>query len=396
VSTTDATPPAAVRPDDLLDLDSLLSDEERAWRDRVRSFADERIRPHVVGWYEAGGFPPELAGLYGELGVLGMHLDGDGLPGASAVEYGLACMELEAVDSGLRTFASTQGSLSMTAIHHFGSEEQRGEWLPRLAAGEALAAFALTEPEAGSDPAAMATSARRAGGDWVLDGSKRWIGMAGQADVLVVWARTDDGVRGFLVPHDADGISTREITGKLSMRASSQGEIELAACRLPDDAMLPEARGLRAPFTCLGEARLGIVWGSMGAARDSYEAALAYARRREVFGKPIAGFQLTQQKLVEMAIAVNTGSLLALHLGRMKDAGRLRPEQISFGKLNNVRAALAVAREARTVLGGNGVTLEHSPMRHASNLESVLTYEGTGEMHTLILGQAITGESALR
>ena len=362
----------------------------------MREFADEHLRPHVAEWSEQATFPAHLPSLMAELGVLGMHLEGDGLPGASSVEYGLACMELEAVDSGLRTFVSVQGSLAMTAIHHFGSDDQRAEWLAPMAAGEALACFALTEPEAGSDPSSMATFARRDGSDWVLDGHKRWIGMGTRADVAVVWAQTDDGVRGFLVPRDAPGFSARDIMGKLSMRAAVQSELELDRCRLPASAMLPGARGMRGPFTCLGEARYGIVWGSMGAARDAYECALAYAKRREVFGKPIAAFQLTQQKLVEMAIAVNNGSLLALHLGRMKDDGRLRPHQVSFGKLNNVRAALAVAREARTVLGGNGVTLEHSPMRHASNLESVLTYEGTSEIHTLVLGQAITGESALR
>lgn len=396
MSATDAIGPAAVRPHDLLDIDALLSDAERAWRDRVRAFVQEHLRPHVAGWHEAAEFPRELPALMAELGVLGMHLEGHGLPGASAVEYGLACMELEAVDSGLRTFVSVQGSLAMTAIHHFGSDEQRAEWLEPMAAGRALGCFALTEVEAGSDPGSMRTRARRDGSDWVLDGHKRWIGMADRADVAVVWAQSDDGVRGFLVPGATRGFSAREITGKLSMRASVQADLTLEDCRVPADAVLPEARGMRGPFACLGEARYGIVWGSIGAARDSYESALDYAKRREVFGKPVAGFQLTQQKLVDMAIAVNTGSLLALHLGRMKDDGRLRPEHVSFGKLTNVREALNVARTARTIIGGNGVTLAHSPMRHATNLESVLTYEGTSEIHTLVLGKAITGESALR
>ena len=398
MSTTDATPPAAVgaRAGDLLDLDALLSAKERAGRDRIRSFASEQLRPFVGEWYEAGRLPAELPRLLGDLGVLGMHLDGDGLPGSSAVEYGLACTEIEAVDSGLRTFVSVQGSLAMTAIHHFGSGEQRGEWLAPLAAGEALACFALTEPEAGSDPSSMRTFARRDGDDWVLDGEKRWIGSATVADVAVVWAQTDDGVRGFLVPRGTRGFEAHEITGKLSMRTSPHAHLRFEGCRLPAAAQLPQARGMRAPFTCLGEARHGIVWGSIGAARDAYECALDYASRREVFGGPIARFQLTQQKLVDMAIAVSTGALLALHLGRMKDEGRLAPEQVSLGKLANVRAALEVARTARTILGGNGVTLDLSPMRHAANLESVLTYEGTDEIHTLVLGKAITGISALR
>ena len=345
-------------------------------------------------------FPLELAPELGELGVLGMHLEGYGCPGRSAVEYGLAAMELEAGDSGIRTFVSVQGSLAMTAIHKWGSEDQKQEWLPRMAAGELIGAFALTEPTAGSDPASMTTTARPDGtGDdagWILDGAKRWIGLASVADVLVVWAKTDDGVRGFLVPAGTAGVTVTPIGQKLSMRASIQCDITFDAVRLGPEALLPAALGLRGPFTCLNEARYGIAWGAMGAARDSYEAALAYAQERLQFGKPLAGYQLTQQKLVNMLLEIQKGTLLALHLGRLKDAGTLRPEQISLGKLNNVREALAIAREARTILGGNGITLDHSPLRHAANLESVRTYEGTDEVHTLILGQHITGLPAFR
>jgi glutaryl-CoA dehydrogenase len=329
-----------------------------------------------------------------------MHLEGYGCPGRSAVEYGLAAMELEAGDSGVRTFVSVQGSLAMTAIHKWGSEDQKQEWLPRMAAGELIGAFALTEPTAGSDPASMKTFARRDGsGDdagWILDGAKRWIGLASVAGVLVVWAMTDDGVRGFLVPAGTAGVTATPIGQKLSMRASIQCDITFDAVRLGPEALLPAARGLRGPFSCLNEARYGIAWGAMGAARDSYEAALAYSRERLQFGKPLAGYQLTQEKLVNMVLEIQKGTLLALHLGRLKDAGRLRPEQISLGKLNNVREALSIAREARTILGGNGITLDHSPLRHAANLESVRTYEGTDEVHTLILGQHITGLPAFR
>jgi glutaryl-CoA dehydrogenase len=338
---------------------------------------------------------PEFA----KLGLLGMHLHGYGCAGRSAVEYGLACMELEAGDSGLRTFVSVQGSLAMSAIHKFGSEEQKEEWLPRMAKGEAIGCFGLTEPTAGSDPASMKTFARRSQDGWVLDGEKRWIGMATIADVAVVWARTDEEgnpVRGFLVPTDTPGFSARDITPKLSMRASIQCDVSLEDVHLPASAMLPEARGLGGPFSCLNEARYGIIWGAMGAARDCYESALAYAVEREQFGEPIGSFQLVQQKLVNMLIEIGKGSLLALHIGRMKDAGTLRPEHLSFGKLNNVREAIEVAREARTVFGGNGVTLDYPPMRHMSNLESVRTYEGTDEVHTLILGNAITGMPAFR
>jgi glutaryl-CoA dehydrogenase len=376
---------------DYLDLDSLLSPQERALRDRVRAFTDERVRPNIAGWYEAAHFPRELAKELGALGLLGMHLDGYGCAGRSAVEYGLAAMELEAGDSGLRTFFSVQGSLVMTAISRWGSEEQKQRWLPGLAAGELVGCFGLTEPTAGSDPAAMRTHARRDGGDWVLDGSKRWIGLASIADVAVIWAKTDEGIRGFLVPTGTDGFAATPIEPKLGMRASIQCDITLTGVRLPADAVLPGVSGLKGPFTSLNEARYGIIWGAMGAARDAYEDALAYALDRTQFGAPIGAFQLTQQKLVEMVLALQQGQLVALHTGRLKDAGTLRPEQLSFGKLANVRTAIEICRQARTILGGNGITLEHSALRHAINLEAVRTYEGTDEIHTLIMGRAITG-----
>ncbi|MDI3211389.1 acyl-CoA dehydrogenase family protein [Arthrobacter sp. AL12] len=385
---------------DILAIDSLLSAGELAVRERVRDFTDQRIRPGIAGWYDDGVFPLELAPELGELGVLGMHLEGYGCPGRSAVEYGLAAMELEAGDSGIRTFVSVQGSLAMTAIHKWGSEEQKQEWLPRMAAGELIGSFALTEPTAGSDPASMQTFARRNGsgddGGWILDGTKRWIGLASVADVLVVWAMTDDGVRGFLVPARTAGVTATPIGQKLSMRASIQCDVAFDAVRLGPEALLPAARGLRGPFSCLNEARYGIAWGAMGAARDSYEAALKYSQERLQFGKPLAGYQLTQEKLVNMLLEIQKGTLVALQLGRLKDAGKLRPEQISLGKLNNVREAIAIAREARTILGGNGITLDYSPLRHAANLESVRTYEGTDEVHTLVLGQHITGLAAFR
>ena len=381
---------------DLLGLDALFSDEELATREDIRSFVEERIRPNLREWWEGAIFPRELVPEMGARGLLGMHLEGYGCAGKSAVEYGLACMELEAGDSGPRTFVSVQGSLAMSAIHKFGSEKQKQEWLPRMAKGEAIACFGLTEPDAGSDPSSMKTFARKDGSDWVLNGQKRWIGMGTIADVAVVWAQTDDGIRGFLVPTDTPGFSAKDITSKLSMRISVQCDLSLDDVRLPERAMLPEAKGLRGPFSCLSEARYGIIWGSMGAARDSYEAALEYSGGREQFGRPIAGFQLTQQKLVNMMLEMEKGTLLALHVGRMKDEGTVRPEHISAGKLNNVREAIEIAREARTILGGNGVTLDYSPLRHANNLESVLTYEGTSEVHTLILGQALTGVPAFR
>ena len=386
-------------PHDFLNVDAHLSDEEREIRAGVRSFVEERIQPNINYWFERAHFPRELVPEMGSLGVLGMHLKGYGCAGKSAVAYGLACMELEAGDSGLRTFVSVQGSLVMSAIHKFGSEEQKTRWLPPMARGEKIGCFGLTEPTAGSDPASMKTFARKDGSDWVLNGSKRWIGMGTIADVAVVWARTDEEtnpVRGFLVPTGTRGFSARDITGKLSMRASVQCDLSFEDVRLPADSMLPGAEGLRGPFACLNEARYGIVWGSMGAARSCFECALEYAKEREQFGRPVAAFQLTQQKLVDMMLEIEKGTLLALHLGRMKDEGTLRPEQICFGKLNNVREAIGIAREARTILGGNGVTLDYPVMRHANNLESVRTYEGTDEVHTLILGNAITGIPAFR
>ena len=385
---------------DVLALDALLTAEELALRERIRDFTEQRIKPDIARWYDDAVFPLDLAPELGELGVLGMHLEGYRCPGRSAVEYGLAAMELEAGDSGIRTFVSVQGSLAMTAIHRWGSEDQKQEWLPRMAAGEVIGCFALTEPSAGSDPSSMTTVARRDGsGDdagWVLDGAKRWIGLASVAGVMVVWARTDDGIRGFLVPAGTPGVTATPIGRKLSMRASIQCDVMFDGVRLGPEALLPGARGLSGPFTCLNEARYGIAWGAMGAARDSYEAALKYSQDRLQFGRPLAGYQLTQEKLVNMLLEIQKGTMLALHLGRLKDAGTLKPEQISLGKLNNVREALAVAREARSILGGNGITLDYSPLRHAANLESVRTYEGTDEVHTLILGQHITGIGAFR
>ncbi|MFY9999464.1 MAG: acyl-CoA dehydrogenase family protein [Trebonia sp.] len=376
---------------DYLGLDALLSAEELAWRDTVRGFVRDRIRPYITDWYERAVFPAGIAAEMGRLGLLGTHLSGYGCPGRSAVEYGLAALELEAGDSGLRTFVSVQGSLAMSAIAKFGSEAQKQRWLPPMAAGELIGCFGLTEPEAGSDPASMTTTAHRDGGGWVIDGAKRWIGLASIADVAVIWARTQDGIRGFLVPAGTPGFTATPIEPKLAMRASIQCDITLTGVRVPAGAVLPGAAGLRGPFACLNEARYGIIWGAMGAARDAYEAALGYALDRRQFGKPIAAFQLTQQKLVDMVLEIQKGLLVALHIGRMKDAGTLIPEQISFGKLNNVRTAIAIARQARTILGGNGVALEYSPMRHANNLEGVRTYEGTDEVHILIMGRAITG-----
>lgn len=387
-------------PSDVLALDSLLTPDELILRQRIRDFTDQQIRPDIAEWYDQGVFPLHLPAQLGELGVLGMHLEGYGCPGRSAVEYGLAAMELEAGDSGIRTFVSVQGSLAMTAIHRWGSEDQKQEWLPRMAAGEVIGCFALTEPTAGSDPSSMATFARQDGtgedAGWILDGAKRWIGLASIADVMVVWARTDDGIRGFLVPAGTAGVTAAPIGQKLSMRASVQCDVTFDGVRLGPEALLPGARGLSGPFSCLNEARYGIAWGAMGAARDSYEAALNYAADRQQFGRSLAGYQLTQEKLVNMLLEIQKGTMLALHLGRLKDAGRLRPEQISLAKLNNVREAIKVAREARTILGGNGITLDFSPLRHAANLESVRTYEGTDEVHTLILGQHITGVPAFR
>ncbi len=375
---------------DYLNVDSLFAAEELELRDQVRAFVDARIRPNINAWYEAARFPRELARELGELGVLGMHLDGYGCPGRSAVEYGLAMLELEAGDSGVRTFASVQGSLTMSAIHKFGSEAQKEQWLPGMAAGELIGCFGLTEPEAGSDPSRMRTAARLDGNEWVLDGAKRWIGLASIADIAVIWATTEDGIRGFLVPTSTPGFTSTVIEPKLGMRASIQCDIVLEGVRLGRENVLPGVTGLKGPLACLNEARYGIMWGALGAARDSYEVALAYALRRHQFDRPIASFQLTQQKLVDMVLEIQKGLLVALHTGRQKDAGTLRPEQISFGKLNNVREAIAICREARTLLGGNGITLDYTPMRHANNLEAVRTYEGTDEVHTLIMGRAIT------
>jgi glutaryl-CoA dehydrogenase len=379
---------------DYLALDGLFSAEELALRDRVRTFVDERIRPSIASWYATATFPRELVKDMGSLGLLGMHLQGYGCAGRSAVEYGLAAMELEAGDSGIRTFVSVQGSLAMSAISKFGSEEHKQRWLPGMATGDLVGCFGLTEPGAGSDPASMSTTAVRDGDDWVLTGAKRWIGLASIADVAIIWAQTDGGIRGFVVPTASEGFAATVIEPKLSMRAAIQCAITLDRVRLPADAVLPGVTGLRGPFSCLNEARYGIMWGAMGAARDAFETALRYALERRQFGQPIAAFQLTQQKLVDMVLEIQKGMLVALQTGRLKDAGTLRPEQISFGKLNNVREAIAICRSARTVIGGNGITLEHSPLRHAENLESVRTYEGTDEVHTLIMGRAITGIAA--
>jgi glutaryl-CoA dehydrogenase len=383
------------RPLDLLDLDGLHSEEELAIRGVVRRVVDDHVRPYVAEWYERGQVPVrELARELAKVGLLGMHLEGYGCAGASAVAYGLACLELEAGDSGVRSLVSVQGSLAMFAIWKYGSAEQKDEWLPRMAAGEAIGCFGLTEPDHGSDPGSMSTRARRDGGDWVLTGGKMWITNAPVADVAVVWARTDAGVSGFAVPLDTPGVSTREVHHKLSLRASCTGQIFLDEVRLPASAQLPLARGLKAPLSCLTEARYGIVWGALGAARDSLHAALDYAGSREQFGRPIAGFQLTQAKLADAAVELQKGYLLALHLGRLADAGKRRPEQVSVGKLNNVREALAIARQCRTILGANGISLEYPVMRHAANLETVLTYEGTSEIHQLVIGQALTGIAA--
>ncbi|NYH90419.1 acyl-CoA dehydrogenase family protein [Actinopolymorpha rutila] len=388
--------PGQPDPSDLLDVAALLSDEERAVQATVRRLLAEHAEPHVGEWFERAEFPRALVPRFAELGLLGMHLDGYGCAGTNAVSYGLACLELEAVDSALRSFVSVQGSLAMYALWRFGSTRQKEEWLPAMAAGTAIGCFGLTEPDHGSDPAAMATTARRTDAGWVLDGTKMWITNGGIADVAIVWARTDEGVRGFCVPRDTPGFTTRDMHHKLSLRASVTSELILSGCELPEDAILPGATGLRAPLACLNEARFGIVWGALGAARSCLATAIDYARERTQFGRPVAAFQLTQEKLVEMALELNKGMLLALHLGRRKDSGQLRPDQVSFGKLNNVRAALQIARTARTILGANGISLEYPVLRHANNLESVLTYEGTSEIHTLVLGEAITGLSAFR
>ena len=384
-------------PLDLLNLSALLTEDERDIATAVRAMLDEHVKPHVSQWFEDGTLPArELMKEFGRLGVLGMHLDGYGCAGLNATAYGVAAMEIEAADSGVRSMVSVQGSLAMYAIHAFGSNEQRQEWLPRMAAGEAIGCFGLTEPDHGSDPSGMRTRAKRDGDDWVLNGTKTWITNGSVADVAIVWAMTDDGVRGFVVPTDTTGFSAPLIKHKLSMRASVTSELVLDGVRLPADALLPGARGLRGPLSCLTEARFGIVWGVLGSARDCLETTLAYAGQREQFGRPIAGFQLTQQKLVDMALELDKAFLLALHLGRAKEAGTATPAMVSMAKLNNVREALAIARQCRTILGANGISLEYPVLRHANNLESVLTYEGTSEVHTLVVGQALTGLNAFR
>ncbi|MYQ37124.1 glutaryl-CoA dehydrogenase [Streptomyces sp. LamerLS-316] len=409
MSTTESAKPSGslksqpFDPGDPLGIDDLLDPEDLAIRDTVRTWAADRALPHIAEWYENGELPGirDLARELGSLGALGMSLQGYGCAGASAVQYGLACLELEAADSGIRSLVSVQGSLAMYAIHRFGSEEQKQRWLPGMAAGETIGCFGLTEPDHGSDPAGMRTYAERDGDDWVLTGRKMWITNGSVAGVAVVWAQTDQagggsGIRGFVVPTDTPGFSAPEIRHKWSLRASVTSELVLDGVRLPADAVLPGATGLRGPLSCLSHARYGIVWGAMGAARASFEAALDYAKSREQFGRPIGGFQLTQAKLADMALELHKGILLAHHLGRRMDAGRIRPEQVSFGKLNNVREAIEICRTSRTILGANGISLEYPVMRHATNLESVLTYEGTVEMHQLVLGKALTGLDAFR
>src|SRR5690242_6750463 len=384
-------------PRDFLALDALLDDEEKAIRDTVREFVRRRVLPEIGEWFEQAILPQELAKELADLGLFGMHLDGYGLPGASAVAYGLTCLELEAGDSGVRSLVSVQGSLAMFSIWKWGSEEQKQRFLPGMHEGDVIGCFGLTEPDAGSDPGSMRTTARRDGSDWILNGSKMWITNGSIADVAVVWARTESGeINGFLVERGMDGFTAPEMKHKLSLRASVTSELVLRDVRVPEENRFPEIDSLRGPLSCLNEARYGIVWGAVGAARACFEAALEYAQERIVFGKPIAGYQLTQQKLAEMALEVNRGTLVALHLGRMKDEGTLRPEHVSLGKMGNVRGAIEACRTARTFLGGNGITLEYPVIRHMNNLESVLTYEGTHEVHTLVVGQALTGENAFR
>ncbi len=381
----------------LFAIDHLLSEEERMMRDVVRSYVDDRIKPEIADWFETGEIPArELAKELGELGVMGMHLEGYGCAGTSAVAYGLACLELEAGDSGIRSLVSVQGSLAMYAIYAWGSEEHKQEWLPRMAAGEAIGCFGLTEPDFGSNPSGMITNAKRDGSDWVLNGSKMWITNGNVADVAVVWAQTDDGIRGFVVPTNTPGFTANLIHKKMSLRASVTSELVFQNVRLPESAMMPNVKGLKGPLSCLNEARFGIAFGTLGAARDCLETAISYSVDRVQFDKPIAGYQLTQKKLADMTLELGKGMLLALHLGRLKDEHLLKPEQVSLGKLNNARESLAIARECRSILGGNGITLEYPIIRHMNNLESVYTYEGTNEMHTLVIGEALTGIAAYR
>jgi len=385
-----------LKADDFLSIDTLLSDEERLIRDTVRSFVADNVTPYVGEWFDQGTIPTEIAPQLGKLGLLGMHLEGYGCAGASATAYGLACMELEAGDSGIRSLVSVQGSLAMFAIHRWGSEEQKNEWLPRMASGEAIGCFGLTEPDSGSDPGSMRTRARRDGTDWILSGQKMWITSGSISEVAVVWAVTDAGVRGFVVPKGTPGFTTQDIKAKMSLRASVTSELLLDDVRLPESAMLPEATSLRGPLSCLNEARYGIVWGAAGAARACFESALQYSKERIQFDQPIGGFQIVQERLAKMALEVNRSTLLAHQLGRLKDAGQLRPEQVSMGKLGNVNGALEVARSARQVLGANGITLEYPVIRHMNNLESVVTYEGTADIHALVVGGALTGIQAFR
>ncbi|MBV9091371.1 MAG: acyl-CoA dehydrogenase family protein [Mycobacteriaceae bacterium] len=387
----------AVNIGDLLDIDALLTPEDIELRTTVRRFGEQRLRPHIAEWFEGGAVPArELAADFGKLGLLGMHLTGYGCGGSTATSYGLVCQELEAVDSGLRSMVSVQGALAMFAIHRHGSEDQRRQWLPAMATGDVIGCFGLTEPDFGSNPAGMRTSARRDGGDWILNGSKMWITNGSVADVAVVWARTEEGIAGFLVPAGTPGLTARDMAHKLSLRASITSELAFDDVRLPGEAKLPDARGISAPLSCLSEARFGILFGAVGAARDCLEATLDYVSTRQVFDKPLSGYQLTQAKLADMAVELAKAQLLAVHLGRLKDAGQIRPDQVSIGKLNNVREALAIARQCRTLLGANGITLEYPVIRHANNLESVLTYEGTSEVHQLVIGEALTGMSAFR
>ena len=388
---------ATARIEDLLDVESLLAPEEIELQKTVRRFGEQRLRPYIAEWFESGEVPVrELAADFGKLGLLGMHLQDYGCGGSTATAYGMVCQELEAVDSGLRSMVSVQGSLAMFAIHRHGSEEQRKQWLPGMATGDVLGCFGLTEPDFGSNPAGMRTTARRDGSDWILNGSKMWITNGSIADIAIVWARAEEGIVGFIVPAGTQGFTARDMTHKLSLRASVTSELSLDDVRLPAEAKLPEARGLSGPLACLSEARFGIVFGSVGAARDCLETALDYVGTRQVFDKPLAGYQLTQAKLADMAVELAKAQLLALHLGRLKDDGRIRADQISVGKLNNVREAIKIARQCRTLLGANGITLEYPVIRHANNLESVLTYEGTSEVHQMVIGEALTGVSAFR